>query len=176
MGQDVSDTDEDRNEPGHREGLGAESVKQHIDNDSRRLAGERPALGLDRAEHTLLVVDDTLPSRYATSRALRAAGFKVIEAAGGAEALERARGTSAVVLDVHLPDISGFEVCRLLRGGADTAAVPVVHVSSVFVSDDDRLRSVDSGADAYLVAPVVPTELADMMDRLIRKAAAGSAS
>jgi CheY-like chemotaxis protein len=65
---------------------------------------------------TLLVVDDTPASRYATSRVLRGAGFTVLEAASGQEALTLAQqGPDLVVLDVNLPDIDGFEVCRRLR-------------------------------------------------------------
>jgi CheY-like chemotaxis protein len=171
LGQGDEARQGDPNEPGYREGAGADSVKQHIDNDGRRRTGERATLGLARGDHTVLVVDDILTTRYATSRGLRAAGFKVVEAAGGAEALERTAGVAAVVLDVHLPDIDGFEVCRLLRAAPGTQTLPVVHVSSVFVSNEHRLRSVESGANAYLVAPVVHSDLADMMDRLLRKAA-----
>ncbi|HVE52545.1 MAG TPA: response regulator, partial [Ramlibacter sp.] len=71
---------------------------------------------LVRAEHSILVVDDNASTRYATARSLRAAGFNTLEAAAGAEALELVEYVSAVVLDVHLPDLMGFEVCRLLRG------------------------------------------------------------
>ena len=71
---------------------------------------------IDRGAHTLLVVDDNPATRYSTARVLRAAGFRTAEAGTGAEALEMARrGMSAVVLDVDLPDLDGFEVCRTLR-------------------------------------------------------------
>jgi CheY-like chemotaxis protein len=84
---------------------------------------------IDRSLHSVLVVDDNASSRYATSRTLRAAGFNTVEASAGAEALELVEFVSAVVLDVHLPDLLGFEVCRLMRSRAATASLPVVHVS-----------------------------------------------
>ncbi len=63
------------------------------------------------SQHEVLVVDDNPASRYATVRLLRAAGFRAREAASGGEALAMAdEGVSAVVLDVHLPDIDGFEL------------------------------------------------------------------
>jgi len=63
---------------------------------------------IDRSRHSVLVVDDNASTRYASSRSLRAAGFNIVEAAAGAEALELAEFVSAVVLDVHLPDLIGF--------------------------------------------------------------------
>lgn len=122
---------------------------------------------LDRALHSVLVVDDSASSRYATSRALRAAGFNTVEAAGGAEALELVEFVSAVVLDVHLPDLLGFEVCRLLRSHAVTASLPVIYVSAVYVTEEDKEGGMRTGADAYMVAPVDPQALVAKLDELI---------
>ncbi|HZY16118.1 MAG TPA: response regulator transcription factor [Ramlibacter sp.] len=122
---------------------------------------------IDRAQYSVLVVDDNAASRYATSRALRAAGFNTVEAAGGAEALELVEFVSAVVLDVHLPDLLGFEVCRLLRSRAVTATMPVIHVSAVYVTEEDRSGGLETGADAYMIAPVDPMELIAKLDELI---------
>jgi DNA-binding response OmpR family regulator len=123
----------------------------------------------DRSQHSVLVVDDTPSSRYAMARMLKAAGFNVVEAAGGAEALELVNFVSAVVLDVHLPDLLGFEVCRLLRGRRETANLPVIHVSAVYVQEADRATSAGSGADRYMVAPVDPQELTATLDQLISR-------
>lgn len=122
---------------------------------------------IDRSLHSVLVVDDNPSHRYATSRTLRAAGFNTVEAAAGAEALELVDFVSAVVLDVHLPDLLGFEVCRLLRGRAATASLPVVHVSAVFVSQEEQVTGMEAGADAYMVAPVDPEALVATLDHLI---------
>lgn len=122
---------------------------------------------MDRTQHSILVVDDKASSRYATARVLKAAGYNVVEAAAGAEALELVEFVSAVVLDVHLPDLLGFEVCRLLRNRPSTAKLPVVHLSAVYVKDEDRAAGLKSGADAYLVSPVDPAALVAQIDELI---------
>lgn len=111
-------------------------------------------------------------ARYAAARVLRAAGFKTLEACDGAEALRLALGASAVILDVHLPDIHGFEVCRLLRSNPATRRLPIVHMSAVYVSDGDKTNGETAGCDAYLVAPVSPEILVSTVERLLGIAAA----
>lgn len=121
----------------------------------------------------VLVVDDNAAARYATARGLRAAGFRTVESAGGAEALELAKqDVAAVVLDVHLPDLHGFEVCRLLRGQPATARLPIIHVSAVHVRPEDHVMGLGMGADAYLVRPVEPMVLTAIVEALIRARAA----
>jgi DNA-binding response OmpR family regulator len=120
-----------------------------------------------RTTQSVLVVDDAESTRYAVSRALRAAGFQTVEAGAGAQALELAEYVSAVVLDVHLPDVHGFEVCRLLRSNPKTARVPIIHVSAVYVNLEDRVAGKRAGADAYMVSPLDTTELAATIDRLV---------
>lgn len=122
---------------------------------------------IDRAQHSVLVVDDNEASRYATARSLRAAGFNIVEAAAGAKALELVDFVSAVVLDVHLPDLLGFEVCRLLRSKPATAHLPVVYVSAMYVSEVDQQHGMGTGGNAYLVAPVDTEALLATLDQLI---------
>jgi CheY-like chemotaxis protein len=122
---------------------------------------------IDRSQHSVLVVDDNDSSRYALSRNLRAAGFNIVEAAAGAEALELGEFVSAVVLDVHLPDLIGFEVCRLLRGKPNTADLPVVYISAMYVTEADQQHGMDTGANAYMVSPVDPEALLATLDQLI---------
>ncbi|HEX7888618.1 MAG TPA: response regulator [Ramlibacter sp.] len=124
---------------------------------------------IDRAAHTVLVVDDNPATRYSTSRVIRAAGFRTAEAGTGGEALALVeQGMSAVVLDVHLPDIDGFEVCRTIRGRPSTALLPVVHLSAAYVKDEDRVAGLNAGADGYLVHPVEPAVLVATLQALIR--------
>ena len=124
---------------------------------------------IDRAGHVVLVVDDNAATRYSTARVLRAAGFHTLEAGSAGEALALiANGVSAVVLDVHLPDMSGFEVCRLLRADPVTAALPVVHLSAEFTRNEDRVAGLEAGADAYLVHPVEPAVLVATVQALVR--------
>jgi CheY-like chemotaxis protein len=130
-------------------------------------------MSAQRSQHSILVVDDVEASRYAMCRALRAAGFQTVEASAGAQALELAEYVSGVVLDVHLPDVHGFEVCRLLRAKPSTARVPIVHVSAVYVSGEHVETGQKLGADAYLIAPVDPVDLTRRLDELIAQRAAG---
>ena len=132
---------------------------------------------IDRGQHTVLVVDDNAATRYATSRVLRASGFQTAEASSGGESLARAaQGVSAVVLDVHLPDMNGFEVCRALRADPFTATLPVVHLSAEFTRDEDKVTGLDSGADAYLVHPVEPAVLVATLQALVRAQVGGIAA
>ena len=124
---------------------------------------------IDRSRHTVLVVDDNPTTRYATERVIRAAGFQTRQASTGGEALMLAtHQISAVVLDVHLPDFSGFEVCRELRVKPSTATLPVVHLSATFVRNEDKVAGLNAGADAYLVHPVEPPVLVATLQALIR--------
>lgn len=124
---------------------------------------------IDRSQHEILLVDDDPVSRYTTSRWLKSAGFRTREAGTGAEGMALADGSiSAMVLDVHLPDIDGFELCRLLRSRTATSLLPVLHLSAAFVTDDDKVRGLDSGADAYLTHPVEPAVLVATVQALVR--------
>ncbi len=126
-------------------------------------------VSIDRSKHTVLVVDDNPVTCYATSRALRAAGFRTLEAGTGQEALDLSLGDiSAVVLDVHLPDIGGFEVCRAMREREATSALPIVHLSAAFIADTDKVAGLDAGADAYLTHPAEPAMLVATVQALVR--------
>lgn len=126
-------------------------------------------VSIERAEHTILVVDDNPATRYATARTLRAAGFKTAEAENGTEALSLSvTGVSAVVLDVHLPDLDGFEVCRKMRENRKTAFLPVVHLSAAYIEDKHKVEGLNSGADAYLTHPAEPPILIATVQALVR--------
>ena len=99
----------------------------------------------------VLVVDDNPATLYSTARVLRAADFKVTEGSAGHQALELAlKGTDVLILDVNLPDIHGFEVCRRLRKDPKTARLPIIHVSATFVKESDKVEGLDAGCDGYL--------------------------
>ena len=80
----------------------------------------------------ILAVDDNPAALYATTRVLRSAGYEVVQATTGSAALAAAPDVDLVVLDINLPDIDGFEVCRRLRASPDTAQLPVLHLSATF--------------------------------------------
>ena len=107
----------------------------------------------------LLVVDDDEAKRYLIATWLRRAGHHVTEARTGQEALSKVAAAELVLLDVNLPDISGFEVCRLIKTNPETSAIPVIQVSATAVEVADRAHGLNQGADAYLVEPTEPTEL-----------------
>jgi signal transduction histidine kinase len=129
-------------------------------------------IGHIQVDRPILVVDDTNSTRYSTARILRAAGVEVIEATNGQQALEMAPGCGAIVLDVNLPDMDGFEVCRRLRAGAVNARVPVIHLSAQRLRDEDKIRGLEAGADAYLTHPVEPGVLVATINALLRARAA----
>lgn len=122
---------------------------------------------LSRQTHSVLVVDDSHSNRYSVARSLRATGYRTVEASAGAEALELAEYVSAVVLDVHLPDVDGLEVCRLLRSRRATAQLPIIHVSAVRLEPADAQEAMESGSDRYFTAPVDPMVLTREIDALI---------
>ena len=112
------------------------------------------------APATVLVVDDSPENRYAIRRYLSGGEFDVWEAETGAEGLElAARDPDLIVLDVHLPDVNGFEVCRRLKEDERTRHIPVLQRSQSHVDDAARVHGLESGADAYLSKPLDFTEL-----------------
>ena len=118
---------------------------------------------------TILNVDDNEANRYAISRMLRRAGFATIEAASGEEAL-RAVTTrpDLVILDVNMPDLDGFEVCRRIKADPTTASIPVLHMSASYILSEDKTRGLEEGADGYLIRPVEPPELIATVRALLR--------
>ena len=107
----------------------------------------------------LLLVDDDVAKRYVLATWLRRGGHEVTEVGTGQEALSKVGDTELVLLDVNLPDMSGFEVCQRIKSDPATAAIPVIQVSSTAVEVSDRAQGLTLGADAYLVEPTEPAEL-----------------
>jgi len=104
----------------------------------------------------VMVVDDEAPSRFVKMQILRRADFDVCEAATGHEALQMAhdRNPDVVLLDVHLPDINGLEVCRRLKAVPRPVPMSVLQISASAISDADTASGLNNGADAYLTEPV----------------------
>ncbi len=118
----------------------------------------------------ILVVDDNVATRYAVRRVLEHHGFHVEEAGTGGEGLERLaeHDFDALVLDVNLPDMSGFDVVRQLRENARLQLLPVVHVSAASIATGDMITGLNAGADAYLIHPVDPDVLLATLRSLLR--------
>src|SRR5262245_20472708 len=119
---------------------------------------------------TILNVDDNPANRYIRSRALREAGFQVIEAATGQDALEKVAHDSPdlVLLDMKLPDISELEVCRRIKLDPKTRRIPVVLISVPYVTEGPEATSLDAGADIYLAEPVGAQEIAAAVRTLLK--------
>jgi signal transduction histidine kinase/CheY-like chemotaxis protein len=122
-------------------------------------------------ERTILYVDDTEEQRYAMRRILEGAGFTVVEAASGAEAFRRLAVHGhilAAILDVRLPDMSGYDVCRRMKADPATRGIPVLQISASFADPVLRASGLSGGADAYVAQPVHPNELLSLVNSLIR--------
>ena len=169
---------------GHRRRL--RGGRQRVPEQAAGLHGAAP----DRAQHAR-VLADRRSARYAAndrrtgdgargrrqpreplrdpSLPLGRAEFDVWEAETGAEGLEMAaRDPDLIVLDVHLPDINGFEVCRRLKEDERTRHIPVLQRSQSHVDDAARVHGLESGADAYLTEPVDPSVLVATARALLR--------
>ncbi len=117
----------------------------------------------------ILVVDDNLATRYSTARVLKAAGYRVIEAATGSDALQMVNsGVALVVLDINLPDLNGFDVCKEIRARTDLASVSIIYLSASFVGDTDKVHGLEVGADGYLTHPVEPPVLVATVRAFLR--------
>jgi PAS domain S-box-containing protein len=119
---------------------------------------------------TILNVDDNEGSRYAMSRVLTLNDFDVREASTGAEALRLARveQPDLVLLDINLPDVNGYEVCRRLKAEPATSRIPVLHITASYLTPSDMARGLESGAESYLVEPVEPEVLIATINSVLR--------
>ena len=123
----------------------------------------------DEIQRTVLAVDDNEVLRYSITRMLLDAGFRVIEAKSGREALELAATLpDLITLDINLPDIDGFQVCRQLKTNPETSHIPILHVSGTFVDPEFRVQGLKGGADAYLAEPIDREELVATVEALLR--------
>lgn len=122
------------------------------------------------ANPILLNVDDHEVARYARSRILTSAGFIVHEAATGAETLKLAatHKPDLVLLDVHLPDISGFDVCRQLKREMADHSFIVLQITASAISPVHATAALDGGADAYLTEPIDPDVLVATVRAMLR--------
>jgi PAS domain S-box-containing protein len=117
----------------------------------------------------VLNANDDEANRYMVTRILNGAGFQVMEASDGHEAMLLARRHPIlIVLDVKLPDISGLEVCRRLKASDDTRGIPILQTSATFVSAERKVERLESGADAYLAQPIEAPELVATVRSLLR--------
>jgi DNA-binding response OmpR family regulator len=117
--------------------------------------------------HTLLFIEDDDQIRLALTMALEDEGYKVREAADGRAGLAEfaEHDTDLVLLDLRLPDMSGFDVCRALRA---RSIVPIIIITAQ-TDTHDLVAGLEAGADDYITKPVVPKELAARIRALLRR-------
>ena len=119
-----------------------------------------PAPPIGRRTGRVLVVDDNPANRLLLRELLEPGGYEVVEVADGAAALEMVitQPPDVVLLDVQMPGLDGFEVCRRLKANEATVAIPVVFVTALDARSD-RIAGVRAGADDFLTKPVDRVEL-----------------
>jgi len=125
---------------------------------------------MNLSDYSILNVDDYRPSLYARSKVLRQAGFEVLEATNGAGALQMLSDLKPplVLLDINLPDMTGFEVCKRIRATPNIAGTTVVHISASSSQTRHQVYGLDSGADSYMVEPVEPEVLIATVKAFLR--------
>jgi twitching motility two-component system response regulator PilH len=119
---------------------------------------------------TVLVVEDSIPQREMIIELLRAIGLSVTVASDGMEALEQIQNQrpDMVVLDIVMPRLNGYELCRRIKADPSTQNVPVV-MCSTKGEEFDRYWGMKQGADAYIAKPFQPTELMGTVKQLLRE-------
>jgi two-component system phosphate regulon response regulator PhoB len=118
----------------------------------------------------ILVVDDEPEVVELAGFNLKQAGFEVLSAADGSEAVRKARSLlpSLIVLDVMMPELDGFEVCKMLRRDPATAAIPILMLTAK-AAEMDRVLGLELGADDYLVKPFSPRELILRIRKILKR-------
>ena len=118
----------------------------------------------------ILVVDDEPDAVELIEFNLRNAGFEVVTAADGAEALRKARATlpDLILLDVMLPEVDGLAVCKLLRHDPNTTSIPIIMLTAK-AAEIDRVVGLELGADDYVTKPFSPRELVLRVKGLLRR-------
>jgi two-component system phosphate regulon response regulator PhoB len=121
----------------------------------------------------ILVVDDEPDARELIEVNLKGAGFDVLTAANGRQALDKARASlpALVLLDVMLPEVDGLEVCKSLRRDAKTTFIPIIMLTAR-AAEIDRVVGLELGADDYITKPFSPRELILRVKNLLKRQAA----
>jgi DNA-binding response OmpR family regulator len=123
---------------------------------------------MNTTQVTILNVDDQEAPRYVKTRDLQQAGFSVLEASTGTDALRMVEQDEPpiILLDVHLPDIIGYEVCKQIK--QKWPSIMILMTSATFTTTEDRIYALESGADSFLAQPAEPLELVAAIKALLR--------
>ncbi len=120
------------------------------------------------ANETILVVDDSPTDLKLISAPLRDKGYRVVTAVDGEDAMKKAvsEHPRVIVLDVILPKMNGFQVCRQLKTAPDTQAIKILMLTSK-TQDADRFWGLKQGADDYMTKPFSDAELLTNVAKLL---------
>ncbi|MBN1177916.1 MAG: GAF domain-containing protein [Anaerolineae bacterium] len=131
----------------------------------RRVTGTLPPADSQGRTAQVLIADDEPHIRFLLAQELNEAGYHTIEASNGNEAIALARRhrPDVILLDVMMPELSGFDVTRVLKSDPDTAAIPILILSII----EDRNHGLTLGADAYLTKPVALGDLLNTIAALL---------
>jgi DNA-binding response OmpR family regulator len=118
----------------------------------------------------VLVVDDDQSLAKILLRRLEAEGYEVENVSDGFSALEKVRRErpQLIILDILLPEVDGYKVCRILKLDATSKDIPVI-ILTVRTQEEDRKKGLEMGADAYMGKPYEDQELLSMIEKLLGK-------
>jgi twitching motility two-component system response regulator PilH len=115
---------------------------------------------------SILIVEDSLTILQMASDALEGAGYRVLQASNGEDALQIAadQQPQVILLDVILPKMNGYQVCRQIKSAPETAHIPVVMITSKS-KESDRFWGMEQGADDYITKPFEIQALLDIIQQ-----------
>src|SRR5437867_683913 len=121
------------------------------------------------SEATLLIVDDEPELKQLVARIFEKRGYTVHTAGDGAEALSQVAATSPdlIILDLNLPKIEGWEVCRRLKSNPATNKIPIIMLTAAHANVDDAQIGLGLGADEYVAKPFVKAVMLHNVERLL---------
>ena len=129
--------------------------------------------GSDPLSPLVLIVEDDLSTRMLYREYLQHDGFRTVDAHNGHQALEKARDLrpNAVLTDLNVPGMTGFEFCRALQQSASTRAIPILAVTGHSEYLDQPDRFVETGITHVVIKPCPPDVIASELRRLINTGA-----
>jgi CheY-like chemotaxis protein len=124
----------------------------------------------NRARKVVLIIEDDLASRRMYADELKRAGFDVVEAHNGLQAAEKASEVvpDAIVTDLGLPGIDGFELCRRIHRDPKLSAIPFLAITGRYFSPADIDRAHREGCHSVLLKPLVPDDLTAEVRRVLK--------